>query len=85
MLHAELHIVERHETKQTEVGKPADFGKDREHWHCCLQFRIGHQRQIDQTFDRAPVEALPYRLVFGMDLLVGRMSWNVDAEQLQAC
>ena len=34
-----------------------------------LQFRIGHQRQVDQVLDRTPVQGLPDRLVFSLDLL----------------
>ena len=54
--------------------------KDREHLHGGLQFRIGHQRQIDQALDRAPIEGLPDRLVFGLDLLRGGVCRQVNAE-----
>ena len=67
-----------------KVGKVGGASKDREHLHGGLQFRIGHQRQIDQALDRAPIEGLPDRLVFGLDLLPGRVRRQVDAEQAQA-
>ena len=46
--------------------------------------RIGHQRQIDQVLDRALIEGLPDRLVFGLGLLPGRVRREVNAEQAQA-
>jgi len=52
--------------------------------HDDLQFRIAHQGQINQALDRAPIEGLPDRLVFGLDLLLGRVGREVDAEQAQA-
>ena len=67
-----------------KVGEVGGGSKDREHLHGGLQFRIGHQRQIDQALDRAPIEGLPDRLVFGLDLLPGRVCRQVNAEQAQA-
>ena len=84
MLYAEVHHAAREQAKQLEVGKCGGASKDREHLHGCLYFRIGHQRQIDQTLDRAPAEGLPHRLVFGPDLLEGRVCRQVNAEQAQA-
>ena len=48
-----------------------------------LHFRIGHYRQIDQALGRAPIEDLPDRLVFGLDLFPGRVCRQVDAEQAE--
>jgi hypothetical protein len=64
-----------------EVGKVRGDYKSREHLHNGLQLRIGHQRQIDQALDRAPIEGLPSRLVFGLDLIPGRVCGQVNAEQ----
>ena len=69
---------------QMEIGKVGGGRKEQEHLHGGLQFRIGHQRQIDQALDRAPTESLPDRLVFGLDLLLGRMRGHVDAKPAQA-
>ncbi len=66
------------------VGKVGGGGKDREHLHRSLQFRIGHYRQIDQALDRAPIEGLPDRLEFGLDLLEVRVCRQVNAEQAEA-
>src|ERR1700675_2341116 len=52
--------------------------------HGGLHFRVGHQRQVDQVLNRAPIEIPPDRLVFGLDLLPGRVRRDVDAEQAQA-
>ena len=52
--------------------------------HRGLQFRIGHQRQVDQILNRAPIEIPPERFVFGLGLFPGRVCRDVDAEQAQA-
>jgi hypothetical protein len=67
-----------------KVGKVSVAQQGREHLHRGLLFRIGHQRQIDQGLDRAAIEELPDRLVFGQDLFPGRMCRDVNAEQAQA-
>ncbi len=67
-----------------EVGKVGGRSKDREHLHGGLQCRIGHQRQIDQALDSPPIEGLPDRVVFGLDLLPRRVCRQVNAEQAQA-
>src|SRR5712691_9418087 len=67
-----------------EVGKVGGGSKDREHLHGGLQFRIGHERQIDQALGRASIEGLQDCLVFGPDLLEGRVCRQVNAEQVQA-
>ncbi len=82
--HADVHHPAHLQAIQTEVGKVGGRTKDREHLHGGLQFRIGHQRQINQALDRAPIEGLPDRLVFGLDLLLGRVRRKVNAEQAQA-
>ena len=66
------------------VGKVGGGGKDREHLHRSLQFRIGHYRQIDQALDRAPIEGWPECIVFGLNLLPRRVCRDVNAEQAQA-
>jgi len=67
-----------------EVGKVGGLHQGREHLHGGLQFRIGHQRQVDQVLDRAPIQIAPDRLVFGLDLFPGRVCREVNAEQAQA-
>ena len=67
-----------------KVGKVGGRRQSREHARGGLLFRIGHQRQIDQTLDRAPVEVLPEHLVFGLDPFPGGVRRNIDAEQSQA-
>src|SRR5271156_4350130 len=84
VLYAEVYHATREQAKQLKVGKCGRTSKDREHLHGCLYFRIGHQRQIDQTLDRVPAEGFPHRLVFGPDLLESRMCRQVNAEQTQA-
>ena len=63
-----------------KVGLVGGCRKNRERPHGSLQSWIGHQRQIDQALDQAPIEGLPNRLVFGLDLLEGRVCRQVDAE-----
>ena len=53
VLHAEVHHAAHEQAIQMEVGKVGGSDQDREHMHGGLQFRIGHQRQIDQALDRA--------------------------------
>jgi len=84
MLQAELHHAAQLQAIQTEVGKVSGGSKDGEHLHGGLQFRIGHQWQIDQALDRAPIESLPDRFEFRLDMLPCRVRWNVNAEQAQA-
>ena len=67
-----------------KVGHVGGGSQDRERLHGGLLFRIGHQRQIDQALDRAPIEGLPDRLVFGLALLPRRVCRQFDAEQAQA-
>src|SRR3984957_19325039 len=67
-----------------KVCKVGGGSEDREQLHCGLQFRIGHQRQIDQALDRAPGECPPDRVVFRLDLRRGRVRRHLDAEQTQA-
>jgi hypothetical protein len=67
-----------------EVGKVGGNEQSREHLHGRLQFRIDHQRQIDQALDRAAIEGLPDLLVFGLDPLQGRVCRQVNAEQAEA-
>jgi hypothetical protein len=55
--------------------------KDREHPHSGLQFRIGHQWQIDQALNRPLIEGLRDRLIFGLGLFRGWVSRQVDVEQ----
>src|ERR1700691_1246754 len=74
VLHAEVHHAAQEKAKQMEVRKGGGVGKDQQWAHCGLQFRVGHQRQIDQILDRAWVEIAPECLVFGLDLLPRRMS-----------
>jgi hypothetical protein len=64
-----------------KVGKVGGGSKDREQLHRGLQFWIGHYRQIDQALDRAPIEGLPDRLVFGLDLFPGRVCRDFDVAQ----
>jgi len=64
-----------------KVGQVGGGSKERKRLHGGLQFRIGQERQIDQALDRAPIEGLPDRLVFGLDLLPGRVCRQVNAEQ----
>jgi hypothetical protein len=45
-----------------EVGMIGGGGKDREHLHGGLHFRIGNQRQVDQALDRDPPLRLRLRL-----------------------
>ncbi len=84
VLHANADHAAHLQAKQPEVSKVGGRTKDREDLHGGLQFRICHQRQINQALDRAPVEGLPDRLVFGQDLLLGRARRKVNAEQAQA-
>ncbi len=84
VLHADLHHATHLQAIQKEVGKVGGGSKDREHLHGGLEFRIGHHRQIDQALDRAPIQGLPDRLVFGLDLLLGRVCRQVNSEQAQA-
>src|SRR5580704_858130 len=81
---AESHHTAGLQTAQTGVGKLGGGKKGREHFHRSLQFRIGHQRQINQAFNGAPVESLRQSLAFALDLLLGGVSWQVDAESAQA-
>ena len=52
--------------------------------HRGLQFRIGYYRQIDQALDRAPIEGLPNRLVFGLYPFPSRACRDVDTKQTEA-
>src|SRR5471032_413251 len=67
-----------------EVGKVGAVKQGREQTHRGLQFRIGHQRQVDQTLDRVPSQVAPDRIVFRLDLFLGRVCREVNAEQSQA-
>src|SRR5277367_6633302 len=67
-----------------KVSEEGGRSKDREHLHGGLQFRIGHQREVDQALDRASIEGLPDRLVFGLDLIPSWVCGDVDAELAQA-
>jgi hypothetical protein len=49
-----------------------------------LQFRIGHQRQVNQVLDLPPFEILPKGFVFGLYLLPSRVCRDIDVEQPQA-
>lgn len=69
---------------QLDVGKVGGAEEDREHLHSGQQFRIGHQRQIDQALDRTFLQIAPHCIVFGLDLFPGRVRRDIDAEKAQA-
>ncbi len=84
MPQAEVHHAALQKAKQIEVGKVSGVKKDRQQTHRGVQFRIVHQRQVDQVLDRAPLQVAPDLLVLGLDLRRVRVCRKVDAEQAQA-
>jgi hypothetical protein len=78
--HADVHHATEIQAQQLEVSRLGGFRKPSEHLHGGLQFRIGHQWQIDQ----APIQGLPDLLVFELDLLPGRVRRQVSAKQAHA-
>ena len=66
-----------------KVGIVGRRHQRREYIHRGQDFRIGHQRQLDQALDRALIEEVPDRLVFGLDLLQGRVRGQVNAESAE--
>ena len=76
----------RHRSRQhqIEVGEVGGWVRGRKDLHGSLQFRIGHQRQVNQALDRVSLQIAPERLVFGLNLFPSRMRRDVNAEQTQA-
>src|SRR5580700_2115234 len=85
MLNADFHHADCSQAKETRVDEVRWGSCLRQNLYGGLQYRIGHRRQIDQALDRTPIEDLPDRFVFGLDVLLGGMRRYVDAQPAQAC
>src|SRR5260370_6063802 len=83
VLQADVHHAAQEQTQQMGVDKISRLEQGREETHSGLQFRIGHQRQVDQAVDLALRQVAPDRLILRLNLLLGRVCREVDAEQAQ--
>ncbi len=83
MLQAQVHQPTDMQKKQVEVSEGCHRAKGREDIHGGPNFRIGRQRQIDDALDRPLAERLPHLFILALDLVLGWMRRQVDAESSQ--
>src|SRR5712671_3540417 len=69
---------------EIDVGVKCRAGERREHKHGGVHFRVSHQRQVNETFDRLFFQVSPDYLVLGLDFFASGMSRHFDAEEVQA-
>src|ERR1700747_929437 len=86
LMAAGCHLADD-ETKKIQVREQGRRGEHREHVHRRTRIWIAHQRQLEQSLDRAGSKALPQSIVFEPDALRRRV-WRALAanppEKVQA-
>ena len=68
---------------EVDVGIKCRAGEEREHTHGRAYFRIGHQRQVEQAFDRSFAKIAPNCVILGLNLLASGMRRHFDVEKPQ--